>query len=116
MTESISSSPMAADRSMDTKSPSSTARSTPTREPKRSRSAVSRSLDVVVGGLDLVDLDGDALEVGQVDLGRTSVSTVNSRSWPSSSGHRGDVDLGLADGADVLGLGGLGEEDAGGPR
>ena len=42
--------------------------------------------------------------------GRTSVSTVNSRSWPSSSGHRGDVDLGLADGADVLGLGGLGEE------
>ena len=34
----------------------------PSRVPKRSRSAVSRSVDVVVGRLDLVDLDGDALE------------------------------------------------------
>jgi hypothetical protein len=43
VTESISSSAMEADRSMETKSPSSTARSTPTRLPKRSRSAVRRS-------------------------------------------------------------------------
>ena len=101
MTESISSSPMAADRSMETKSPSSTARSTPLRVPKRSRSAVSRSSTSSSVAVDLVDLDGDALEVGQLDLGRTSTSTVNLRSWPSSAGTSVTSTSGWPIGADV---------------
>ena len=93
-----------------TKSPSSTARSTPTREPKRSRSAVSRSSTSSSDACDHVDLDGDALEVGQLDLGAHVGLDGELEVLAVLEGHRGDVDLGLADGADVLGLGGLGEE------
>ena len=111
MTESISSSAMAADRSMDTKSPSSTARSTPTREPKRSRSAVRRSStsssDALTSSTSTVmpSRSGSSTCGAHVGLdGELEVLAVLER-------HGGDVDLGLADGADVLGLGGLGEED-----
>ena len=73
-------------------------------------------LDVLVGGLDLVDLDGDALEVGELDLGAHVGLDGELEVLAVLERHGGDVDLGLADGADVLGLGGLGEEDAGEPR
>ncbi len=86
MTESISSSPIEADRSMETKSPSSTARSTPTREPKRSRSAVSRSSTSSSDALTSSTSTAMPSRSGSSISGRTSVSTVNSRSWPSSSG------------------------------
>ena len=111
MTESISSSPIAADRSMETKSPSSTARSTPTREPKRSRSAVRRSSTSSSEALTsststaMPSRSGSSICGAHVGLdGELEVLAV-------LEGHGGDVDLGLADGADVLGLGGLGEED-----
>ncbi len=68
-------------------------------------------LDVLVGRLDLVDLDGDALEVGQLDLGAHVGLDGELEVLAVLERHGGDVDLGLADGADVLGLGGLGEED-----
>ena len=86
MTESISSPPMTADRSRDTKSPSSTARSTPTRLPKRSRSAVSRSSTSSSEALTSSTSTAMPSRSGSSISGRTSVSTVNSRSWPSSSG------------------------------
>ena len=71
---------------METKSPSSTARSTPTREPKRSRSAVRRSSTSSSDALTSSTSTAMPSRSGSSIVGRTSVSTVNSRSWPSSSG------------------------------
>ena len=57
-------------RSIETKSPFSTARSTPFRVPNRSCSAMSRASTSSSDGLGFVDLDGDAAEVvRQLDLG-----------------------------------------------
>ena len=54
---------------MTTKSPSAAARSTSVRLANRSRSGCDLLLDVVVGDLDVVDLDLEAVVVGQRDLG-----------------------------------------------
>ncbi len=67
-------------------------------------------LDVLLGGLDGVDLDGDALEVGKLDLGAHVGLDGEGEVLAVLERDGGHVDLGLADGAHVLGLGGLGEE------
>ena len=110
MTESISSPPMTADRSRETKSPSSTARSTPTRLPKRSRSAVSRSSTSSSEALTSSTSTAMPSRSGELDLGAHVGLDGELEVLAVLERHRGDVDLGLADGADVLGFGGLGEE------
>jgi len=67
-------------------------------------------LDVLVTDGDVVDLHGDALELGQLDLrahvgldGELEVLAVGQR-------HRGHLDVRATDRLEVLGLGGLGEE------
>jgi hypothetical protein len=66
--------------------------------------------DVVLGRLDDVDLDRDPLEIGELDLGAHVGLDGEGEVLAVLEGHSGDVDLGLADGAHVLLLGGLGEE------
>ena len=73
-----------ADRSIETKSPSSTARSTPVRVPNRARSdcsslSMSSSLTSIGSTVTL-----RALRSGSVISGRMSTSAVNTSSWPSS--------------------------------
>ncbi len=73
-----------ADRSMDTKSPSSTDRSTPVRVPNRARSdcsslSMSSSLTSIGSTVTF-----RALRSGSVISGRMSTSAVNTSSWPSS--------------------------------
>ena len=70
---------------MITKSPSAAARSTSIRVPKRSRRACDLLLDVVVGDREVLDLRLEGVVRGQLDLGLTSTSAVNSRASPSSS-------------------------------
>ena len=68
-------------------------------------------LDVLVGRLGLVDLDGDAAEVlGQLDLGAHVDLDGELEVLAVLGGHLGHVDLGLADRADLVLLDGLAVE------
>ena len=67
-------------------------------------------LDVVVGDLDVVNLDRDAVELGEGDLGADVGLDGELEVLAVLERHRGDLDLGATDGVDVLGLGRLLEE------
>ena len=101
---------------MTTKSPSAAGRSTPTSVPKRSRRASRRRGDVLVGDLDVVDRDGDAVERGDgdlgadLDLGGEVQLTLLAGGRGGQAGDLGDLDLGLAERAQLVLADGLGVE------
>ena len=84
-----------ADRSIETKSPSSAARSTPVSVPKRARSDLQLGVDVLVGHLDRVDLDLQRLEIGNGDVGADV--DLGGEDELLAVLDLGDLDLGLAE-------------------
>ena len=101
---------------MTTKSPSAAGRSTPTSVPKRSRSASRRPCDVLVGDLDVVDRDGQAVERRDGDLGtdldlggEVQLALLALRRG-GQAGDLRDLDLGLTQRAQLVLADGLGVE------
>ncbi|SHY07211.1 Uncharacterised protein [Mycobacteroides abscessus subsp. abscessus] len=73
-----------ADRSIETKSPFSAARSTPLRVPNRARSASSSASTSESSTVTGLTVTATPLRSGSSISGRTSTSAVNVSSWPSS--------------------------------
>lgn len=110
MTSSICSPSISADRSMETKSPSWTARSTPLSVPKRARRSVRRCSTASSSTFASSTVRLDVAEVGQVDLGALVDLGGEDEVLAVGRGHLQVGDLGLAERADLVLLEGLAVE------